>query len=224
MGQQPNKYHVTDEGTVYRVNEDGSFTEMGNAEKFCESTQNSSLREDKIISKNDNQLPINQNKHSWIKKGIFVIIALLIGIFLVLHFLSPQEQEIASEKGKEDVLIEETIKIEGFIESYYYNVVNGDALRLFEDENITFFDLVNVNKNQIKKRLDSSNKNVSFDFDWSTLITHKLENGNTMYVYSFDYYIHKNNKTDIYRITSEMILSSRGKIKSIRDIQTKRVD
>lgn len=32
MGDLPKKYHVTDEGTVYRVNEDGSFTEMCNVE------------------------------------------------------------------------------------------------------------------------------------------------------------------------------------------------
>lgn len=32
MGQQPNKYHITDEGNVYKINEDGSFTDMGNIE------------------------------------------------------------------------------------------------------------------------------------------------------------------------------------------------
>ncbi len=32
MGQGQPKYHVTDEGQVYRVNEDGSFTDLGNAE------------------------------------------------------------------------------------------------------------------------------------------------------------------------------------------------
>lgn len=34
MGQIPNKkYHVSDDGKVFRVNEDGSFTEMGNIEE-----------------------------------------------------------------------------------------------------------------------------------------------------------------------------------------------
>lgn len=32
MGQQLNKYHMTDDGKVYRVNEDGSFTSIGNVE------------------------------------------------------------------------------------------------------------------------------------------------------------------------------------------------
>lgn len=32
MGQQPNKYHISDDGKVYRINEDGSFTSVGNIE------------------------------------------------------------------------------------------------------------------------------------------------------------------------------------------------
>lgn len=36
MGETPKKYHVTDEGDVFRINEDGSFTSMGNAEKMYE--------------------------------------------------------------------------------------------------------------------------------------------------------------------------------------------
>jgi len=32
MGLQPNKYHISDDGNVYRVNEDGSFSEVGNVQ------------------------------------------------------------------------------------------------------------------------------------------------------------------------------------------------
>lgn len=32
MGQQPNKYHITDDGKVFRINDDGSFTSVGNIE------------------------------------------------------------------------------------------------------------------------------------------------------------------------------------------------
>ena len=32
MGQLPNKYHITDEGKVFRINDDGSFTKVGNIE------------------------------------------------------------------------------------------------------------------------------------------------------------------------------------------------
>ena len=38
MGQGQPKYHVTDEGQVYRVNEDGSFTDLGNAEDKMSAT------------------------------------------------------------------------------------------------------------------------------------------------------------------------------------------
>ncbi len=34
MGQLPNKYHILDDGSVYKVNEDGSFTSVGNVEEF----------------------------------------------------------------------------------------------------------------------------------------------------------------------------------------------
>ena len=30
MGQKPNKYHISDEGIIYRINDDGSFTSVGN--------------------------------------------------------------------------------------------------------------------------------------------------------------------------------------------------
>ncbi len=32
MGQQPNKYHISDDGNVYKINEDGSYTLIGNIE------------------------------------------------------------------------------------------------------------------------------------------------------------------------------------------------
>lgn len=30
MGQKPNKYHISDDGIIYRINDDGSFTSVGN--------------------------------------------------------------------------------------------------------------------------------------------------------------------------------------------------
>ena len=34
MEEKPNKYHVTDDGDIFRINDDGSFTSIGNAEKM----------------------------------------------------------------------------------------------------------------------------------------------------------------------------------------------
>lgn len=36
MGTNPNKYHISDDGKVYRINEDGSFTSLGNIEDRTE--------------------------------------------------------------------------------------------------------------------------------------------------------------------------------------------
>ncbi|MGN0225643.1 MAG: hypothetical protein ACI4A7_06135 [Prevotella sp.] len=38
MGQEQKKYHITDNGDIYRVNNDGSFTSMGNAEENINNT------------------------------------------------------------------------------------------------------------------------------------------------------------------------------------------
>lgn len=45
MGQQPKKYHISDDGKVYRVNDDGSFTELGNIEESFSNTQNNPVTE-----------------------------------------------------------------------------------------------------------------------------------------------------------------------------------
>lgn len=34
MGQETKKYHITDDGKIYKINDDGSFTELGNAENL----------------------------------------------------------------------------------------------------------------------------------------------------------------------------------------------
>ncbi|MDE6339206.1 MAG: hypothetical protein K2K97_05400 [Muribaculaceae bacterium] len=47
MGETPNKkYHITEDGDVYKVNDDGSFTSMGNAENYSKSTEKSSQPQD----------------------------------------------------------------------------------------------------------------------------------------------------------------------------------
>ena len=34
MGQQMKKYHTSDDGRIYRINDDGSYTEIGNVNNF----------------------------------------------------------------------------------------------------------------------------------------------------------------------------------------------
>lgn len=114
--------------------------------------------------------------------------------------------------NKEDVI--------AFIIGYYKAVIKGDCVTFFEDKDITFFDLVRVDRTAIEKRLRKSNKNVEWDFDWSTLKMTVLSSGTTIAVYSFDYYIHYKTRTDKYHITSEMVISPNRKIQSIRDLET----
>lgn len=53
MGQEQKKYHITDDGDIYKVNKDGSFTAMGNAEEHkpdVERRKNTSESRDRLIS------------------------------------------------------------------------------------------------------------------------------------------------------------------------------
>lgn len=51
MGQQPNKYHVNPDGDIFKVNDDGSFTSLGNAESKNKSIDKNRLSqlENKLI-------------------------------------------------------------------------------------------------------------------------------------------------------------------------------
>ncbi len=83
MEQQPNKYHISDDGNIYRVNEDGSFTSMGNVEQRSKA-QNLKDQRDVPIRQ---QAPYNQpNKRSTIGI-IFFNLMNLIGLVLVLSAL-----------------------------------------------------------------------------------------------------------------------------------------
>ena len=77
---------------------------------------------------------------------------------------------------------------------------------------------------KLRKRLKSIDKNVNFDFDWSTLRMDHLSSGKTKLVYSFNYDIYRETETLQFRSTTEMIVNSDGKIISINDIQSDRIN
>lgn len=110
-----------------------------------------------------------------------------------------------------------------FISGYYNSIVKGNYISYFENNNINFFDLVQVDRHAVAKRLDKANKNVKWDYDWTTLNISKLSSGSIKAVYSFDYYIYYKSRTDRYRITSEMIITTNKKICSIKDIETHKI-
>jgi len=43
MGQQPNKYHISDEGKIYHINEGGSYTSVGNIEDIENKSSSTSI-------------------------------------------------------------------------------------------------------------------------------------------------------------------------------------
>ncbi len=88
MGDNPKKYHITDDGDVYRINEDGSFTSMGNAENISTSAESTS--DDNIYSNEKSGQPAYVYKKN--DKGLIVgykksknrfIVALLIGLIII---------------------------------------------------------------------------------------------------------------------------------------------
>ena len=54
MGQEPRKFHITDEGVIYKVDDTGEITELGNVENLDTSKKN--LSETKPTSPNDSKI------------------------------------------------------------------------------------------------------------------------------------------------------------------------
>lgn len=108
---------------------------------------------------------------------------------------------------------------------YYAAERKGDLISYFEYDDITFFDLEHVDRSAILKRFQNvKQRRTEHDFDWKTLDIVLLSSGAIRAIYSFDYYIYYDTKTDKYRITSEMVISANKKIKSIKDLETIKVD
>ena len=115
-------------------------------------------------------------------------------------------------------------QIRTFISGYYDAIDNGNYLSYFEDNDVTFFDLEHVNKDAIQKRMNGTTKrDTKHVYDWSTLNISNLPSGDIKAVYSSDYYIYYQDRTDKYRITTEMIISPNQKIRSIKDIKTNKI-
>ncbi|MBD5211389.1 MAG: TonB family protein [Bacteroidales bacterium] len=109
MGENPKKYHVTDEGDVYRINEDGSFTSMGNAEKMSGTNQ----AEDTISRSTEPSAvdkpikPFVGKKHRGLVVGVVISLFLLVGISL-FYLLNSHKRSIISG---EEALYADTIPI-----------------------------------------------------------------------------------------------------------------
>lgn len=69
MGQVQNKYHISNDGSVYKVNEDGSFTSMGNVEN------RNTLGNNQRNNSDESQTSFDQNVEKniwWKKEGLWI--------------------------------------------------------------------------------------------------------------------------------------------------------
>lgn len=101
MGENPKKYHVTDDGDVYRVNEDGSFTSMGNAENMSSATQTEQTKSQspKPSSIDKPIKPFIEKKHRGLVIGVIISVFLLGGSSLFYLLNSQKISNISKEDG-----------------------------------------------------------------------------------------------------------------------------
>lgn len=112
-----------------------------------------------------------------------------------------------------------------FITNYHEAIKLGKADSFFEEDNIDFFNLKHVDKKEILKHLEKSTKIKSkHEYDWKTLKIYSLSDGEYRITFASKYYIFYDSKTDIYRLVSELILSPNKKIRSIKDLETIKVE
>lgn len=82
MGQQPNKYHIADDGKIYRIEDDGAVTYLGNAEDRQNHPQY--------------DIAVNASK-SGSKWGWVIVLVIIILATAVLIFISNQNYSICDE-------------------------------------------------------------------------------------------------------------------------------
>lgn len=131
-----------------------------------------------------------------------------------------------NEVTKKTVTDEEKNKVKRFIVGYNDAVINdGDFISYFEYDDITFFSLQHVSRNDILERLNNTKNKykTSREYSWETLTITPQSSGSLTVIYTSDYFIHYNSRTDKYRITTEMIISPNWRIQSIKDISSKKV-
>lgn len=116
MGEQPKKYHITDEGDVFRINDDGSFTSMGNAEKMSgipKEDANSSTQPLYTSSETEQIKPYaKSNPHKrYIVYGIlFLLLVTGVLIFVFLPFNNiPTSEAIVADKTTVSEFTEEIV-------------------------------------------------------------------------------------------------------------------
>lgn len=111
------------------------------------------------------------------------------------------------------------------ITGYLNAVKTGNAGQYFEEEDINFFDQKHLDKKEVLKLLENVDKTKSkHEFDWKTLKITPLSGGEYRVTFISNYYIFYESRTDKYKLSSEFILSPNLKIRSIKDLNTTKLE
>lgn len=109
MGQQPNKYHISDDGRVFRINDDGSFTSVCNIEDVDKKSSAISVDNESPIPTPEMKMP-NSIEIGWWKRNYnwlwITNLVLFIGWFISCLSCSWPDYPVYNENG--------------FIVSYYH--------------------------------------------------------------------------------------------------------
>lgn len=118
MGQEPKKYHVTDDGKIYRVNEDGSFTEMGNVEDSASAkdknrNDNTTVQQPDYAPYEDYEYDEQRGKKKWwyIASIIIIVAAGFLVYTMINNVGSNDEASVDIVKSNSDNLIESADRV-----------------------------------------------------------------------------------------------------------------
>lgn len=140
MGKEQGKYHISKEGKVFRINEDGSFTELGNAE-------------DLINLKKPQKADIKKGKSS---KSLWVILSLAIIMTLIIGVLSIENNSYDNNNNEfnSDSTISEMISNEFNSDTTISEVISNEVI----EENPDFDEWREHAYNYIKELISSPSK------------------------------------------------------------------
>lgn len=112
MGQQSNKFHVSDDGKIFRINEDGSFTELGNANDLHTPKEEHTVKEPTSYYNNGSiPPPYSKPKSSNTLKYVFFVTGIVILGSLFIWYSSNQYSTTRYEYYGEDSAV--------FCDDYY---------------------------------------------------------------------------------------------------------
>lgn len=142
MGQVQNKYHISNDGEVYKVNEDGSFTSMGNIENL-QNVSDNNYGGNTNKSQASSLDPKNTKKSTWWKKNynwLWVTnIVIFLGWFVSCFSCSWSERTVYNEYGeiiryyrydnREEILVLSSVILLCFCLSCYLSNKNNTFLK-----------------------------------------------------------------------------------------------